>query len=127
MMRQPDDPGTDDPGVAMPGEDDAGGFIVVIFVCLMIWAVFITALILFTSPAKAHSFYSAACCSDKDCAPVATGSVKRTGAGWQTPRGGTVPFNDPRVKATPAPFTGVHICERPDGSIICIYVPEAGG
>lgn len=90
-------------------------------------AFLLLAFALFASSAEAHSFYSAACCSDKDCAPVAAGTVKRTGAGWQTPRGGTIPFNDSRVKPTPFPHAGIHLCERPDGSIICIYVPEAGG
>lgn len=109
-------------------EDDSADLLpVVTFACLVVALLLCLVIALFARPAKAHSFYSAACCSEKDCAPVSAGTVKRTAAGWETPRGGTIPFDDPRVKPTPAPHAGIHLCERPDGSIICIYVPPAGG
>lgn len=82
-------------------------------------------LLVFAWPASAHSFYSPACCSEKDCRPLLASEVKRTATGWITPRGHVVGFDDRRVIPTPAPYVGMHICERLDGTVICLYVPEA--
>ncbi len=96
----------------------------------MVRAVLVGALALVVSvssltTAKAHDWYPWTCCSDRDCRQLAAGELKRDPHGWITPKGIGVPFNDPRIKATPKDHPGVHLCERSDGSVICLYLPEA--
>lgn len=87
-----------------------------------------------TAPAQAHSFYEPGCCSDKDCGPVPFDSVKVTPQGYAVHGADGVtliPFTDTRVKVTPPedPAQRYHVCRtagRPDGRILCIYVPQGG-
>jgi hypothetical protein len=76
------------------------------------------------SASSAHDWYPWYCCSGIDCRQLQPGELRRGRWGWLTPSGVLVPFGDPRLKVTPREHPGVHLCERPDGSVICLYVPE---
>jgi len=75
--------------------------------------------------ASAHEWYPWYCCSGLDCRQLQPGELRRLPTGWLTPHGVVVPFHDPRIKVTPRPHRGVHLCEQPDGSVICLYLPES--
>ncbi len=77
------------------------------------------------SAASAHDWYPWSCCSDRDCRQLSPGELRKSATGWLTPRGVVVPFDDSRIKATPREHPGVHLCERSDGSVICLYLPES--
>lgn len=70
----------------------------------------------------AHEFYDPMCCSDKDCRPLPTGSVKETPTGYQT-QWETIPYRDARVKVSPD--GQFHVCySEIMHQVRCIYVPE---
>lgn len=77
----------------------------------------------------AHSFYSAVCCSGKDCAPAPLNTVHWSPAGWQVDETHeTVPFNDPRIRFTPPGQPQFHLCIVPGQSRVrCLYVPLPEG
>ncbi len=84
-------------------------------------------LFILLSPAKSHSFYSAYCCNENDCAPVKTDQISRTAKGWFVPETGeTVPYGDARIIQTPSPHVGMHICIY-HGLVRCLYAPESQG
>lgn len=88
----------------------------------------ILALVVFACDrASAHDWYPLECCSQKDCAPVAPGSVKRTPQGWRLPSGHVLPYDDARVKPLPPGRTGVHVCETQDAARrpLCLFIGEA--
>ena len=141
MMRQPDDPGVDDTGVAMPGEDDARDLVgVVTFVLILVWVAFFTVLWLFTSPAKAHSWYEADCCSLRDCAPLDAAAVVESPLGFVvTVRPGThpmwpaskteslvtvYPYRSSKVR--PSRDDQWHVCISSAGAPLCLYVIGGG-
>ena len=90
-----------------------------------------------------HSWYSQACCSGKDCAPIAASAVTWTPNGWRV---ALRPGQHPMVTLAPmvelVPFDQVlpseddhwHACVRTDNPspsavtpaerIICLYIPE---
>lgn len=97
-----------------------------------------------TMPAFAHSWYSSACCSDQDCAPVPSITVTAGRDGWRvrlrpgdhpivtgTPIDATVPYDE----ALPSEDGAFHACVRDQSNarsallepIICLYVPNLGG
>lgn len=93
-----------------------------------LWAVFLIAFLglclAWCVPARAHSFYSALCCSDRDCHPVADTDVEATAGGWFVkPTGETIPYSDPKVK--PSPDGRFHLCV-PETLVRCIYTPGMG-
>lgn len=72
------------------------------------------------SIAKAHSWYSWTCCSDRDCHPVADEAVRETDRGYEV-IGQVIPYNDPRIQVSQdAQF---HICQPHPPEIRCLYVP----
>lgn len=100
-------------------------------------------LLLTTDPARAHSFYTATCCSGRDCAEVPPGTVKWTPDGWLVSpiiklsngmvltKPETVPFNDKRIKLVPLEAgeqgaQSFHICVNEVGKLLCVYKPEGG-
>lgn len=70
-----------------------------------------------------HSWYDSDCCSDKDCsrAPMA---IVEMHDGYHLADGRTVPYRDPRVRQSAD--SDFHVCQFPDGRIICLYVPGRG-
>lgn len=101
------------------------------------------ALALMGSPAAAHEWYDAACCSGHDCAPAPAGSVTITSEGYRVR---VEPGEHPMIPAdgpafeTFAPFVKApddywsatilpsrdgrfHLCIVPDTGLRCLYVP----
>lgn len=86
--------------------------------------VFSIFLLLCTS-ASAHDFYDRECCSNRDCAPVASWRVKPLVDGWHVDRTDVVPYLSPKVRS--APDGKYHICRNPfSKKLLCIYVPPHG-
>lgn len=89
--------------------------------------------------AQGHSWYSGACCSDKDCAPITPDRVTWTREGWLVTLGpGDHPMSGrplseivPFDQVLPSQDSDFHACVRPGVSpslgtpdrIICLYVP----
>lgn len=74
-----------------------------------------------------HSWYDPYCCNDRDCRPVADGSVRPTTGGWFVQETGeTVPYSQAR-ESQDGRF---HVCIWPPGAKIpkvrCLYVPPGG-
>lgn len=70
--------------------------------------------------------YSYACCSDKDCRPVAAGEIRETPEGYLLIKTGeVVGYQDKRVKESPDGT--FHVCQVAGdfeaGRILCIYAP----
>jgi len=91
---------------------------------LIIAAVLFGLLMLIPTPVKAHEFYSIACCSGDDCAPLPDGTVKVTPLGYEWD-GELFPLSDPRIKVSPdGKYHGCeykHVKHKP-----CLYVPPVG-
>jgi hypothetical protein len=74
------------------------------------------------STAKAHEWYPAACCSQRDCRHLEESkgeTVMETPAGWRLWDGRVVA----RGAAKLSPDNLFHLCERRDRSIACFYAP----
>ena len=83
------------------------------------------ALALVSSPAAAHSWYEARCCSDQDCRPV-DGCILPNGAMGLAIEGQCWPIDPAKVQPMPSPDGQWHACLglRLDGNgpqIRCIY------
>lgn len=78
----------------------------------------------FIQPAQAHSFYDAACCSDKDCAPVHFSTIQEKPEGFYVlPQGDFIE----RGKERFSPDGDWHVCRsETSGRLLCIYVPGRG-
>lgn len=95
-----------------------------------------------TSSAMAHTApsgwdYDPACCSGRDCAPVASSMIRASPSGYlvEIPAGGhpfvsgqplsvLIPYSDPRVR--PSGDGEKHACIGPSRHVFCIYVPPGG-
>lgn len=106
-------------------------FAVVIAVCVALW-LFATAFVVNAHEARTVAGqplgwkYSYACCSDKDCRPVAAGEIKETPEGYLLIKTGeVVGYQDKRVKESPDGT--FHVCQVAGdfeaGRILCIYAP----
>lgn len=94
------------------------GFCVTIIALLVL--MWVAAFMVAVTPAKAHSWYSWACCHDRDCHPVASDAVRETDRGYEV-IGQVIPYNDPRIQVSQdAQF---HICQPHPPEIRCLYVP----
>lgn len=91
--------------------------------------VYLVAAIAFGSVTHAHSFYSSACCSGRDCTMAAPGDVTWTPAGYVVKSTGeTIPLTDPRIQHSPPGEPGYRLCVPPyDAKARCLYVPEVEG
>jgi hypothetical protein len=88
--------------------------------------------------AEAHAWYEYSCCSGMDCKPLAYFEVRAQPGGYTvTPWGGPptfVPNGDKRIREIPpeAPAEDAqrfHACTvggKPDGRLLCLYVPQGG-
>jgi hypothetical protein len=87
---------------------------------LMSWI----ALFQWSQPAVAHSFYDAACCSDRDCAPVHFSTIRERPEGFYVlPQGDFIE----RGKEKYSPDGDWHVCRsETSGKLLCIYVPGRG-
>lgn len=94
-----------------------------------------------TTPVYGHSWYSGACCSDKDCAPIPRATVTATNEGYRVTLGTAdhpmvagEPVDEivPYDKVLPSQDGDFHACIRPPvppamsqiSRIICLYVPQ---
>ena len=92
------------------------------------------------SIAASHSWYSGACCSDQDCAPIPREAVTATNEGYRITLGAgdhpmtTLPLDEvvPYDNALPSEDSDFHACVRasvppsltPINRVICLYVPQ---
>ena len=75
--------------------------------------------------AAAHAWYDYDCCSGRDCQALPDQSVDATAAGWLVKLSGEViPYGDKRERVSPD--TQFHGCQKPDGTMRCLYVPTPG-
>lgn len=92
----------------------------------LVFAIIVFILLLaFGGPARAHEWYPISCCSDKDCRALdeAKGEwVKEEGKVWV--------LWDGRRKAKSSagwsPDGKFHLCENPQGDILCLFAPVGG-
>lgn len=93
----------------------------------IVFAVFVITFLLvlaYKGTAGAHSWFSYACCSDRDCRSVSLGEVERHDNGWfVVPTGETIGFDDARIHQSLDPV--MYRCQYPSGGTRCLYVPEA--
>lgn len=92
---------------------------------IVLLAALVTGLLLAgLSCCKAHSWYPADCCSDRDCAPIPSSDVDETAEGFVIKSTGE--FIE-RSKAKMAPDDQFHICRYPSSKIIiCFFQPNRG-
>lgn len=93
---------------------------------------------LLAPPARAHEWYDAVCCSDRDCAAVVPSSVTATAEGWlvyleagQHPMLGTKPVREvvpyASGKVRQSGDMDFHVCLSPGAvTLRCLYVPPFG-
>ncbi len=79
--------------------------------------------------ARAHSWYSLACCSGLDCHPISPDAVQATRLGWKIlETGEVIPYGDRREQYSQD--SDFHRCKIPSGEsrgrTRCLYVPGAG-
>lgn len=94
----------------------------------MIRGLIVTALLLASQPAFAHSWYGSDCCSGQDCFPLPEGAVQVKRDGYYVTWNGiiySVPFGSPHLKNSQDQF--YHMCKPPKSHIIrCLYTPAPG-
>lgn len=77
-------------------------------------------------PAAAHSWYEPACCSNRDCEPIAFDAVTESAEGWtvhyQSKLGFPVMAFTPRGKERHSQDGRFHGCASPT-RFLCLYVP----
>lgn len=90
----------------------------------LIFGAFVVGWVILATKARAHSFYSIICCSNKDCAPVPDGTIKASAMGWVVPGYGTIPFNSSKIQESPDGH--FHMCVLPSHKtdpLRCLYIP----
>jgi hypothetical protein len=88
-----------------------------------LYAMFICAILGWSTPGQAHSWYPHECCSDRDCSAVEPTTIKETAEGFHVlPRGDFVE----RGKERQSPDGAYHVCRYPSGKLICLFVPSRG-
>lgn len=111
--------------------------------CALVFMALCFAIIIFTRPSGAHSWYDPECCSTKDCAPIPHGAVQWSPEGWQVTLG---PDDHPMLAHREEPHTWV-VPDRPNrygfqrvrksrdenwhaciigNLMVCLYKPDAG-
>lgn len=95
------------------------------------FGVILLGLLVTMSYAKAHSWYEAECCDDRDCEPIPPDQVKVSPEGYITPDGQLIPFGSARVSAD----QDYHWCKYQKDSTkviwpldkrACFYAPAGG-
>lgn len=82
-------------------------------------------------PARAHDWFPPSCCSGFDCKVIKPDKVKTTKQGFVIPGNPEiVPYNSPKIRQTPPEGDGdFALCTKggkPDGEVICLYIPTWG-
>lgn len=97
-----------------------GVLAVVVALAAFVWA---------CQPAWPHDFYSAACCSGRDCTPAALGDVTWTPAGYRVlSTDEVIPLADPRIQYSPPGEPGYRLCiPSYNAKVRCLYIPEPEG
>jgi len=111
---------------------------VIIGACLWIMLTLLVFAII-PSKANAHEWYDAACCSDRDCAPVDPSAVKAVEGGFLVVvEPGTHPMlaegqerierfvehGNPRLRQSQD--NNYHVCLNPWRHVLCVYIPPLG-
>jgi hypothetical protein len=94
--------------------------IVLIVGCGLIW-----------SEARAHDWFPPNCCSGFDCKVIPQSQVKASKNGFVIPGNPeVVPYSSPKIRQTPPEGDGnFALCTKggkPDGAVICLYIPTWG-
>lgn len=81
--------------------------------------------------AEGHEWFPARCCSGFDCKVVEQSQVQTTARGFVIPGNPEiVPYNSPKIRQTPPEGNGAYaLCTKggkPDGEVICLYIPTWG-
>jgi hypothetical protein len=89
------------------------------------WSTALALLVLGSSPALAHSWYPASCCSDKDCRPLVEEkgeTVTESEDGWTLWDGRIIARGIVQL----SPDRQFHLCETPTKRILCFFAPPGG-
>lgn len=91
-------------------------------VLALVFAALFIAMLAATS--RGHSWYPIECCSDRDCAPVASGGVGISAFGYVLKATGEViPFSQARQ----SPDGAYHLCRSlSTNAILCFFAPPQG-
>ena len=86
-------------------------------------AAMLAATLALLSNVRAHSWYDAICCSDRDCYPLPDNAVRETVGGYSLPETGEmIPHSETRNGRDER----FHICRHATGRRICFYRPYSG-
>lgn len=101
-------------------------FTIVAWFGLAVFLVISIMALAFASRGYGHDFYSAYCCSGRDCSPAVLGDVQWTPAGYAVQSTKEiVPLNDSRIQYSPPGEPGYRLCIIPGtGKVRCLYIPE---
>lgn len=78
---------------------------------------------LLASPAAAHEWYPASCCSEKDCTPLTEADVKETPDGWLIQGRHVVRYGK---QTGPSPDGRFHGCFTEAKYLNCFFAPPPG-
>ncbi len=105
-----------------PGENTIADFIA--FAISLAAVVGFFWLVFSLGKAAAHSWYDAACCSDRDCAPVPDEAVIEHPGGFEIRATGELVS---RHNAKFGRDDRYHICRSPvSNALLCLYIPNKG-
>lgn len=93
--------------------------LVMVLVYAVAFAVIMVTVVNLFFPARAHSWYDAACCSERDCHPIPP--LRETPAGYV--------WNSrivPHAETKPSADNQFHECVNSSGTLLCLYVPPRG-
>jgi hypothetical protein len=88
-------------------------------------------IILHSGPAWPHDWFPPNCCSGHDCKVIAPDKVQTTRQGFVIPGNPEiVPYSSPKIRQTPPEGDGnFALCTKggkPEGEVICLYIPTWG-
>lgn len=89
------------------------------------------AYVAYTSEAWPHDWFPPDCCSGFDCREIAPEQVQTTKQGFLLPGNPEiVPYSSPKIRQTPPEGDGAYgLCTKggkPDGDVLCLYIPTWG-
>jgi hypothetical protein len=84
----------------------------------VLFAVGAVTVLRFSTPARGHSWYEQACCSEKDCAPVPAGDVADKPDGVHVKGWGVLSPSDSRLRWSRDDRD--HVCQQPN-KLLCVY------
>jgi hypothetical protein len=85
---------------------------------VVVAGILVLAFVAWTTPLRAHSWYEAACCSQRDCAPVEDGVVAEKSDGVHVQGHGILSRTDSRLRMSRDDRD--HICQE-TGKLLCVY------